>query len=34
MLVPSEATLSVVGHIGFDKMAVGKDGPFDKHAYA
>jgi sterol desaturase/sphingolipid hydroxylase (fatty acid hydroxylase superfamily) len=25
---------SVVGHIGFDKMAVGKDGLFDTHAYA
>ena len=25
---------SVVGHIGFDKMTVGKDGLFDTHAYA
>ena len=25
---------SVVGHIGFDKITVGKDGLFDTHAYA
>jgi sterol desaturase/sphingolipid hydroxylase (fatty acid hydroxylase superfamily) len=25
---------SVVGHIGFDKIEVGKDGLFDTHAYA